>query len=124
MTAKKNVLLIGLDPAAVDYSGYPGMDAATLWAAITAGESSLNSLGYDAQWCLIDGGEAAEAAVLELLGKEQFDCVLIGAGVRLNAKHFLLFEKLLNAVHEHAPRAKICFNTKPTDVAESVQRWL
>jgi len=35
----------------------------------------------------------------------------------------LLFEKLINLVHEHAPGAKICFNTTPADTAEAVQRW-
>ena len=33
------------------------------------------------------------------------------------------FERLVNAVHESAPRAKICFNTNPGDTAEAIQRW-
>jgi hypothetical protein len=37
---------------------------------------------------------------------------------------FLLFEKLVNVVHEKAPRAKLCFNTQPDDTAKSVQRWV
>jgi len=48
----------------------------------------------------------------------------IGAGIRANPKYFLLFEKLLNVVHELAPKARIGFNTKPTDTVEAVQRWL
>jgi hypothetical protein len=36
----------------------------------------------------------------------------------------LLFEKLVNLVHEKVPRAKLCFNTLPEDTAESVQRWV
>ena len=52
-----------------------------------------------------------------------FDAVLIGAGVRTAPDHFLLFEKLINAVHRHAPQAAICFNTNPTDTAAAVQRW-
>jgi len=35
-----------------------------------------------------------------------------------------LFEKLVNVVHEHAPHAKICFNTKPEDTAEGFLRWV
>jgi hypothetical protein len=50
--------------------------------------------------------------------------VIIGAGVRANPKYFLLFEKLLNVVHELAPKARIGFNTKPTDTVEAVRRWL
>jgi hypothetical protein len=37
---------------------------------------------------------------------------------------FLLFEKLVNVVHENAPGARLCFNTRPDDTAESVQRWI
>ena len=121
---KKNVLLIGLDPAVVDYSRFPGMDAEKLSAALKTDEERLNGLGYDAQWCLTDLGETAEAVVLDHLRTKEFDCVLIGAGMRTATAHFLLFEKVLNLVHEFAPRAKICFNTKPNDSAESVQRWL
>jgi len=29
----------------------------------------------------------------------------------------MLFEKLINVVHEHAPQAKLCFNQLPSDVA-------
>ena len=34
-----------------------------------------------------------------------------------------VFERLVNAVHRAAPQARICFNTKPTDTAQAVQRW-
>jgi malate/lactate dehydrogenase len=30
---------------------------------------------------------------------------------------------MINAVHEHAPKARICFNTNPMDTIASVQRW-
>jgi hypothetical protein len=48
---------------------------------------------------------------------------VIGAGVRTISTNFLLFEKVLNVVHEHAPQARICFNTGPFDTAQAVQRW-
>jgi hypothetical protein len=44
--------------------------------------------------------------------------------VRAVPRNLLLFEKLLNVVHAHAPQAKLCFNTNPGDTAEAVQRWL
>jgi hypothetical protein len=43
---------------------------------------------------------------------------------RMVAGNTVLFEKLVNIVHDHAPHARLCFNTKPTDTAEAVQRWL
>jgi hypothetical protein len=129
MAAGRSVLVIGLQPTLIDfsspdYSAFPGLDAAKVQAAIDADTAKLNSLGYDAHICLTDFGETAEAVVLSHLKQKRFDFVLIGAGVRTIGKNFFLFEKLLNVVHEHAPQAKLCFNTRPNDTAEAVQRWL
>ena len=127
--AAKSVLIVGLQPKLIDfsladYAAFPGMDAAEVQSALDADEARLNSLGYDAQLCLTDFGETAESVVRDHLKRKKFDCVLIGAGVRTIGKNFILFEKLVNAVHEHAPQAKVCFNTKPSDTAEAVQRWV
>ena len=119
-----NVLLIGLDPKYVDFTEFPMLDEQKLSAGLKAEEERLNGLGYQAAWCLIDTGETAEAMVVERLGAKEFDCILIGAGVRTMPAHFLLFERLINLVHTRAPRAKLCFNTKPNDSAEAVQRWV
>lgn len=129
MAATKRVLVIGLQPtlidfSAPDYAAFPGLDAAKVLAGLTAAEEQLHRLGYDAQTCLVDFGETAEAVVLDRLRQAPFDCVLIGAGVRTVARHFLLFEKLINLVHENAPQAKLCFNTNPNDTAEAVRRWV
>ena len=129
MTNKKSVLVIGVQPALMDfsdpdYAAYPGMDAAKVLAGLKSAEASLTDRGYDVQMCLTDFGETAEAVVQYQLEQQRFDCILIGAGVRTIAGNFLLFEKLINVVHAHAPQAKLCFNTKPTDTAEAVQRWL
>ena len=93
-------------------------------AALKADEATLNSLGYDAQLCLVDPDETAETVVTQRLIETTFDCVMIGAGVRNIPDKFLLFEKLINIVHQHAPATRICFNTRPSDTAEAVQRWL
>lgn len=45
-------------------------------------------------------------------------------GVRANPSNLLLFEKMINVVHKHAPRASLCFNTMPGDTAAAVRRWL
>jgi hypothetical protein len=73
---------------------------------------------------LIDRGETAEVVTSAALQSNTFDCVLIGAGIRTMPPLFLLFEKLVSLVHEKAPHAKLCFNTRPEDTAESVQRWV
>jgi hypothetical protein len=125
MTQGKKVLMIGLDPKVVDYSHLAAkLDEPTLRVGLAADETRLLDLGYDARWLLIDRGETAEAVVSAALTEKTFDCVLIGAGVRTVPPMFLLFEKLVNLVHEKAPRARICFNTVPQDTAASVQRWV
>jgi hypothetical protein len=127
MAGEKSVLVIGLDPTLIDFSqpGYaPGMDATKVFAGLKSSEEELTGLGYSVEMCLTDFGETAEAVVQGRLERRRFDCVLIGAGVRANPSNLLLFEKLINVVHEHAPQAKICFNTLPSDTAAAVQRWL
>jgi hypothetical protein len=126
MNDEKSVLVIGLDPSLIDFSqpGYaPGMDAIRVLAGLRTSEDELTRLGYQVQMCLTDFGETAEAVVQSRLEQKQFACILIGAGVRANPKNFLLFEKLINVVHKHAPNAAICFNTIPSDTAAAVQRW-
>ena len=129
MTGKKSVLIVGLQPQLINfadpaYSAFPGLDAAKVMAALTADANNLNALGYDAKLCLTDFGETAEAVLSNELKSKDYDGVLIGAGVRTVAPNFLLFEKLINIIHQHAPQAKICFNTKPSDTADAIKRWL
>lgn len=125
----KSVLLIGLDPALLDFSSpafaaFPGMTAAKVLAGTNAQMERLKTLGYDADVCFIDFGDTAEAVVMARLKQKQFHCIAIGAGIRAIPDHFILFEKLINVLHEHAPQAKLCFNTNPIDTAEAVQRWI
>jgi hypothetical protein len=125
MTRDSKVLMIGLDPKVVDYAHLPvKLDEPTLRAGLAADEKRLRDLGYEARWLLVDRGETVEAVVSAALKEKPFDCVLIGAGIRTIPPLFLLFEKLVNLVHENAPHAKICFNTVPEDTAVSVQRWV
>ena len=127
MTDEKNVLIIGLDPTLIDFSqpGYAaGMNASKVLAGLKSSEDELTRLGYSVQMCLTDFGETAEAVVQNKLKQNSFNCILIGAGVRTNTSNFILFEKLINVVHEHAPQAKLCFNTLPSDTAAAVKRWL
>ena len=127
MADAKSVLVVGLDPALIDFSdpGYPpGMNAEKVFAGLKSSEAELTGLGYSVEACLTDFGETAETVVQNHLAKKPWDCVMIGAGVRVNPNNFILFEKLVNVVHAHAPQAKICFNQMPADTAEAVKRWI
>jgi nucleotide-binding universal stress UspA family protein len=124
-----SVLVIGFEPSLLDFSSpdlaaFPGLTAAKILQALAADQARLQDLGYDVEVCLIDLGETAEAVVRERLRAKPYDCILIGAGVRTGASHFLLFERLINLLHSEAPQAKLCFNTNPADTAAAVQRWV
>ncbi len=121
--------MIGLDPALIDFSSpdfaaFPGLDASQVLAGLDAAREGMRDLGYDGHICLIDFGQTAADMVRAKLQQRHFDCVLIGAGVRVAPSNFLLFEELINVVHEYAPRSKICFNTNPADTLEALQRWI
>ena len=119
----KKVMLLGLLPEVLDFSSLPGLTAEKLTINLMAQEKQLRDLGFDAKWCLVDLGATAEGVVRNELDATAHDVVLIGAGVRTISERFALFEKLINVVHEHAPHAKICFNTKPEDTTDAVLRW-
>jgi hypothetical protein len=119
----KKVLLVGWHPSAVNYDKWPGLTPEKLEAGLKADESNLNDLGYKATLGFIYDSETGVAALAEKLQETSFDVVLIGAGVRRDDDHFLVFEQLVNIIHEFAPQARIAFNTGPTDSAAAVQRW-
>tara|TARA_R110002126_G_scaffold155833_3_gene303064 strand:+ start:78023 stop:78418 length:396 start_codon:yes stop_codon:yes gene_type:complete len=119
----KKVMLVGWHPSVVNYDKWPGLTPEKLEAALRADEKKLNDLGYDAEIGFIYSGETATEQLEKSLKENAYDVVLIGAGVRKDDDHFLVFEKLVNIVHEHAPKARIAFNTGPTDSDVAVQRW-
>jgi len=121
---KKKILFVGWNPDVVDYSKWPGLTSEKLRAGLEGDRDRLISLGYEAKLGLIDSADTAPDTVTELLSKQTFDCVLIGAGVRTVDDYVLLFETLINIVHKCAPSAKICFNTGPFDSVDAVQRWV
>ena len=119
----KSVLALGLDPVHADYSQMPNLTPELVRAFIETQLDRVRALGYIVESCFVDIGATAEPLVRAQLVKQTFDCVMFGAGLRA-APHLLLFERLLNLVHELAPRAKICFNSTPADTAEAVRRWV
>ena len=73
---------------------------------------------------MIPPDEAGLQTLEKQLKGASYDCVVIGAGIRLPPKSLTLFESVVNAVHLHAPKATIAFNTRPEDTAEAAARWL
>lgn len=122
--AKRTVLAIGLDPAFADFSAMPGLTPELIGRYVEAQIEQLRLLGFEAESCLVDRGETAEATVSAALGAKSYDCVVIGAGLRQPPELLVLFEKVLNLVHRLAPTAAIAFNTRPADTAEAAMRWI
>jgi hypothetical protein len=122
--SEKRVLAIGLDPEYADFSGMPGLTPAVVRAYIDAQIEEMRALGYQAESCLVDTGEDAHQAVERVLRERAFDCIVIGNGLRTPPAALLLFERILNLVHELAPASRIAFNTKPSDTAEAARRWI
>jgi len=121
------VLLLGLDPETVDYSDPalpPGMNAEKVRAGIAVAQRQFAERGWEGDIGLIRPDETAAPEVERLLASKSYDCVVVGAGVRLPPRGLALFEAVINAIHKAAPGAAIAFNTRPDDSADAAARWL
>lgn len=119
----KTVLLIGWHPDVVNYEKWPDLTPEKLARGLEAERANLTDLGIDASWLLVRDAESGAKDLADKLSVGRYDVVLIGAGVRKDDDHFLVFERLVNIIHEHAPQARIAFNTNPSDTAAAIQRW-
>ena len=129
MNTKPHILLIGIDPLLLDFSlpdfaSMPGLTADKIEAGTRAALDELNALGYVAEKCWVDLGDTASETVIARLKEKTYDGIIIGAGIRAAESNFLLFEQLVNVIHQHAPQARIVFNTSPKDNVAAVKRWL
>ncbi len=123
----QRVLLVGLDPATVDSSdpALPqGMNADTIHAGVKVALADMAERGWQAENCFINPDETAVPTVERRLAKSRYDCVVIGAGVRLPPSRLVLFEALVDAIHRAAPSAAIAFNTRPEDTGAAAARWI
>lgn len=121
----QSVLLIGLKSSAVDYKKWPQLSVEKLENAFAAVRSELTEAGFRAHWCLTDAdATAARQQVLDDLKRCSPEIVVIGAGVRTDPDHLLLFEQIINLILREAPRCRIAFNTLPFDTVDAVKRWV
>ena len=80
------ILLLGYDPQTVDFSdpALPsGMTAEKINAGIEVALKQFASRGWEADLCYIRPDETAGPSVERQLASTRYDCVVIGAGVRL-----------------------------------------
>src|SRR5271157_1159355 len=121
------ILLLGLDPEAVDYSDPalpPGMTAEKVRAGIAVALKQFTDHGWESDVGYILPDESAGPAVERQLRSANYDCVVIGGGVRLPPRHLALLETLINTIRKTAPGAAIAFNSRPDDSAAAAARWV
>ena len=123
----KRILFVGQKPETVDFSDPaipPGFNAEKIHAGIAIAVTKVAERGWRADLCMIPPDETAGLVLEKQLATAAYDCVVIGAGIRLPPKSLSLLETVINAVHRAAPNASIAFNTRPEDTAEAAARWL
>src|SRR5688572_14959453 len=123
----KRVLFVGQEPESVDFSDPalpPGLSSEKIHGGIAIAMKQMAERGWHADLCLVAPDASAVSTVEGKLAAAAYDCVVIGAGIRVPPKSLLLFESLLNAIHQAAPQTSIAFNTKPEDTAAAAARWI
>jgi hypothetical protein len=121
------VLFVGQQPETVDFTDPtlpPAVTAEKIHAGIALALKQMADRGWHADLCLIQPDETAGPEVELGLTAQAYDCVVIGAGIRLPPRSLPMFEAVINAVHKAAPGAVIAFNTRPEDSADAAARWL
>ncbi len=121
------ILFVGQVPETVDFSDPalpPGFNAEKIHAGIAVGVAKMVERGWHADPFMVPPDETAGPLIEEQLKSSTYDCVVIGAGVRLPPKSLWLFETVVNAARTAAPGVPIAFNTRPEDTAEAAARGL
>lgn len=121
------ILFVGQQPETVDFSDPalpPGFNAEKINAGIKVAVSKIAERGWHGDLCMVPPDETAGPMIRKQLSSADYDCVVIGGGLRLPPKSLLLFEIVVNAVHQAAPDAAIAFNTHPEDTADAAARQL
>jgi hypothetical protein len=121
------ILLLGLDPETVDFADPalpPGMTTEKVHAGIAVALKQFTERGWESDVGFIRPDETAGPTVERQLRSTNYDCVVIGGGVRLPSGNLALFEVVINAVRKAAPGAAIAFNTRPDDSADAAARWV
>jgi hypothetical protein len=121
------VLFVGQKPETVDFSDPslpPGFNAQKINAGIALAVAGMKERGWQGDTCMITPDAAGSAMLRDALKAADYDCVVIGGGLRLPPKSLTLFETVVNVVHNAAPRAVIAFNTRPEDTADAAARQL
>ena len=121
------VLVIGYAPDAVDFTDPlmpPGLDEARVAEGIKRDVQLMHDRGWEAEHLPIRSDGSLRDDILDRLADKTFDCIVIGAGVRMTTKHVPDFEQVIDAVRHGAPQTPIAFNASPDSSGDAAARWL
>ena len=122
-----HILVIGYAPEAVDFSDPaipPGLDESVVAKGIQEDIESMEKRGWQADHLPIRPGETLMSDICDRLSRKSFDCIVVGAGVRMTTKHVIEFEQVIAAIREGAPNTPIAFNASPDSSGDAAARWL
>lgn len=119
------ILIIGEDPDGIKPEDHPpGVTADGIRAALDRARARLLSQGHEAEILLTTSADRIAHELAGAVRGRHYDVLVIGAGLRVLPPMALHFERLMNAIREHAPGARLAFNTNPDDTAEAAERQL
>ena len=125
LPATTRVLTIGLHPSALYDNRVPNLDEADLTARIESANRLIREAGFDAVSCSTGTSpDEVESTIRDHLATGSFGLAMIGAGVRLQPKCTVLFERIINVLHDAAPDIRLCFNTSPETTTDALRRWI
>jgi hypothetical protein len=119
------VLLIGITPREVDLGDpfFPSdLTHEKISESINLSLAEMKNRGWEPAFCglhLASAKADVEAALVEL-----WDCIVIGAGLRVPPKNLELFEMIVNTIAQHASGTPIAFNTDPLNSGDAAARRL
>ena len=130
------ILIVGEDPALIDFSVTPpGVTAQSITEGLEGARDRLKAAGHEAEilWTRAGGPDGVRVAADQLSealkappsGRAAWDVVVTGAGLRTLPPMALGFEALINRLHAEAPATtRIAFNTNPADSDTAALRFL
>jgi len=93
-------------------------------AKLEANQKRSQEAGYDHEMYIfpVDEHEAALEHVKGKLASKKYDGLIVGFGLRGDAKNTILFEKIVNLASEMVPGIKFGFSGSPDDLFDCVVR--
>lgn len=121
---RPRVLKVGLDASQVDYSQLSGVTEHGVREGGLAADRDLEAVGLNVTTCALFKWDVEASLLRAAVRRANFDCVMIGAGLRSVPEHVVLFEKVLEVLRQECSSVPVCFNLGPEDTLAAVRRCL